>query len=484
MGPPLAAALAILVLIQPQVMRLLGLLQAPPAVVSGQAVPGGWLPFLDAMSRFWFMSAGWGPLETHAPALRKALLACVYLLFVLGLARGGGRMRRLVVTTVLLPIAIIGLAAGRLDFRDRHLAYLLPLIWLALANGALGEEGEEGLTLPPPALRASRALLAIVAAASAWLLVQKLPERSAEWTQLMEDIRKLQRPEMVLYMAPSPLTGTPTLIASRLDPTGAMRIRPLSEETRLDFLAEASQGRDFAFLTSDWYRTAPEQAWRVRHLEGLGYEHVPLRVAGADAQVFSRREGPRLAAEAGESRRWADRVPRLQVHRTGPGSGRLQGRLETAPRSATDMHERSGPDGDGGLGVRWELGALPWDAVGRTRQRSGNDPRVGLWAHPRDGTTLVIESEETALGDALEGFYGLTDYSIEQSRAAKVSDPIRFRVSLDGETLLEREVPRARGWAPFSVALPRGGAGARRLRVEIGAPRDTWAHFVFDLAPR
>ena len=690
LGPPVAAGLAILVLVQPQVMRLLGLLRAPPPVVPGQAVPGGWLPFLDAVSSFWFMNADWGPLRTRAPALRSVLLASTYALFVLGLARGSARLRRLVVVTVLLPLVTIGLAAGGMDFRDRHLLYLLPLVWLVVANGAVGGDSVEGLRLPRGITRTAVALLAVVGAASAWLVYHKLPERYAEWSRVVTGLAQIHRPGMVLYMVPGPVAGMPILIASRLDPSGALEINPLGEETRLEFLAEAAENRDFAFLTSPWTPASDEQGWRARYLEGLGYRQLVLPSAGATAQVFSRGEPPSFSTVAklparpssrdvvawarqrahdpsrapraattlggalvarveadgtarestfftsqhGESGYWRlsaadgdaveeakvlvgsverdmliarptgdsllvlvfpgldipgplgltcvggaaggpkgvvsvevfvdesegalstcppgdlreavvdtagarertadvtvalsavgvdraeiafglggsghvgapepgptagargplgltaartlkDDLDRLGVYRTqAAGFGRVRARFETTPQSAATMHESTGAHDEGGLGARWQLGGLPWDAVGLTRQRSGGEVRAGLWAHPKAGTTLVVEADERGLGRVLEGFYGLTDFSVQQATGLRLADPVRFRVLVDGRPVLVREVPRARGWTSFAIDLPEPPSGARRLKVEIDAASDSWAHFVFDLWAR
>jgi dolichyl-phosphate-mannose-protein mannosyltransferase len=688
LGPPVAVALALAVLTEPETMRLVAVLQAPPAVVPGQALPGGWLHYLDAVSSFWFMNAGWGSLEPHARALRAGYLAAAYLLFVMGLARGSARMRRLVLVTVLVPLVLIGFAAGRMDFRDRHLLYLLPLVWLAIANGALGGETDEALAVPGRMAAVAVALLVAVGAASAWLLRVKLPERYVEWTKLVRGVLQLHRPGSAVYMSSSPFTGTPELIASRLAPAGRFVIRPLDPHTRLEFLAATSERRDCLFLWQEGTPRNPEQDWRVRHLVGLGYRRLALAVAGAGAEVFTAGDWPALSSmstlpvrpsaraaadwarrrlqdpsrprhasplgsalvarvepdgttheatffmsQGGESGYWRltaadhdrveemrtavggveqdalvagatdasllvialpraeagkglrltcaggpaspagrrgvvsaevfveneeamlascpmgrwettaaplpagtdgrvvtmalsavgmdradvalrlettrrppspdeteqilpllsrlvpgrtlkDEIERLRVYRTAAsGFGRVAGRFEAEPRSAAVMHELAeAGSSSGGVGARWQLSELPWDAVGLTRQESNRVPRWGLWAHPRAGTTLVIEADEVELPRGLEGFYGLTDMSIDQGQAAGLTDPVVFRVLVDGRPVLTRTAPRARGWTAF--ATEAGPPLRGRLRVEIASARDTWAHFVFDLWPR
>jgi hypothetical protein len=691
LGPPVAAALAIGLLVQPQVMRMLALLQAPPAVVAGQALPGGGLPFLDAVSWFWLMGADWGPLRAGAPILRSVYLAGAYLLFVMGLARGSTRLRRMLVTTVVFPLVSIGLAAGHMDFRDRHLLYLLPLVWLAIVNGGIGGD-PEGVPVPIAVRRGAVAVLVTVGAASAWMLAHKLPERYVEWTKLMSGLAQLRRPHLVVSMAPGPLTGTPSLVASWLDPRGGLDVHDLTRDTRLEFMAQVDATRDFALLSTPWSPPDAEHEWRRRYLESRGYRRFDLSVTAATAQVFTSgglpvfatvtplparlpsrdvvawardrahdparprpsvgmwsdslvarvdadglahestffasqhgenggwrlgatgadtveegkatfghgeedavyarptgdsllllvfphldlRDGLRLTCgaappAAGQRKigvvsaqvylddeeaapatcplgRWSeaivdaraagptadltlalstvgadhadvwlrfgrsgrsgaprapapapaagpvtltpartlkDNLDRLRVFRIGAsGFGRVTGRFETVPRSAAEMHEAPQAAGEGGLDARWQIGDLPWDAVGLTRQRLAGEVRPGLWAHPKEGTVLVIEADVAGLGDVIEGYYGLTDYSVETAKAARISEPVRFRVSLDRRLLLAREVPRAPGGTTFAAALGEAHATTGRLRVEVEAARDDWAHFVFDLWTR
>jgi len=123
---------------------------------------------------------------------------------------------------------------------------------------------------------------------------------------------------------------------------------------------------------------------------------------------------------------------------------------------------------------------LLWDAVGLTRQPSGGVQRDGLWAHPRDGTTLVIDAPRTVTGTVLRGYFGVTDFSAAWAARGRVTAPVQFRISLDGQLVLEREATRAPGWRAFAVPIPEG-AGERSLRIEIASATDKWAHFVFDL---
>lgn len=173
-------------------------------------------------------------------------------------------------------------------------------------------------------------------------------------------------------------------------------------------------------------------------------------------------------------------LPDLRVYRIGRDGSQWPARaLVTGTVAARDMHERSGAADEGALGDHWVLGPEAWDSVGHTRQRSGGGVRSGLWAHPKDGTVLVIAADKMAVGTTLEGYFGITDFSLEQAVARGVSTPVSFTVFLDEAAILREQAPREPGWRSFSVSVP--GGGEHRLRVEVAAARDSWAHFVFDL---
>jgi hypothetical protein len=171
----------------------------------------------------------------------------------------------------------------------------------------------------------------------------------------------------------------------------------------------------------------------------------------------------------------------LEVTRVGRGGERLGAHFDPAVLSAKAMHERGLEPPDGEVHGRWVLGEPAWDAVGRTRQRSGGEPREGLWAHPRDGTELDIEADVELEGTALVGFFGFTDFSLAQARSAGVDAPVRFELDLDGARLLATEVARRAGWSSFHATVPDTASGTRHLRVSVDCDDDTWAHFVFDV---
>jgi hypothetical protein len=306
------------------------------------------------------------------------------------------------------------------------------------------------------------AVVVAVAAASVWLAWHRIPQRYAEWTKLMTAVQQRYRPPMAVYMQPGPATGTPRFLGSYLDlPPDLRDIDDLSAATEAQFLREIAESRAFVFLvhgrlSNDTLRR------RTRLLDERGYDRSTIRVWGAYAEVFT----------PGESRAaLSDALHTLVVYRLA-GARRTGASLVTTPLPARDVHEEDGGD-SGSLHDRWVLGAEPWDAVGQTRQQSGGLARDGLWAHPRNGTTLVIEGSR----GAGRGFYGFTDYSLARAAEAGVTAPVRIRILAGDRTLLDREARRTAGWTEFT--LPADAAGA--IRIEITSAADAWAHFVFDL---
>jgi hypothetical protein len=593
----------------------------------------------------------------------------------------------------MLPPLVVGLAALRVDVRDRHLVWVLPVLWLTIASGAVGRlpSGWRTSVTGDVARGVRAALFLAVAVGSLWLLWNKLPERYPQWTKLMLGLQQIDRPSLTVYMPPGPETGTPRLLGSELHLSAALQdIRPLSSETRADFLGEVDRAQEFVFLAQGG-SVNPELLWRARYLEARGYRKSVLEVWGAQAQLFTRepiedfsradriadpspehvvewarrrlahpsetravlrpasvladglvasvqgdgtiRESRLFTSQRGESASWrlgvnaldtvdevrtssagversvmlahpardavlvvafpavkmdrtlgllggiadsdrgsrpaasvsvavyidgtpqggivdlkppgwhervfdtaalrgrtsdvvllltttdprtrdvafaltpsshraqappaeARRVPegpvilidgrtlkdsleRLQVSRIA-GRQRLGAWFDPATHSARDMHEKQGPDGEGALQGRWALGPLLWDSVGRTRERCADEVRDGLWAHPKEATTLVIEAPRAVMGPTLRGYFGVTDFSVDRALQREVTAPVHVTILVDGRSVLEGQAPRARGWHAFAVPIPEGPR-ERSVRIEIASARDSWAHFVFDL---
>ncbi len=206
---------------------------------------------------------------------------------------------------------------------------------------------------------------------------------------------------------------------------------------------------------------------------GIGVEASDARPGPA----VSRPSSPAIALTGGTLQEW---LPHLRVHRIErDGSQKPARALVGGAVSARDMHERSGAADEGALGDHWVLGPEVWDSVGRTRQLSGGVVRSGLWAHPKAGTVLVMEVAKVALGTTLQGYFGLTDFSLAQAAKHSVQAPVSFKVLLDGVVILSEVAPREPGWRSFSLPVQAGGE--RRLRVEVATDSDSWAHFVFDV---
>ena len=216
--------------------------------------------------------------------------------------------------------------------------------------------------------------------------------------------------------------------------------------------------------------TANDRGWRFAfHLEPSS------RASSTALDPTSHDAGAVLMTDG---RTLKDAIERLEVHRLEDGR-RIEARTEPHEYSALEMHEPAGADGEGAVRRQWVFGAPLWDGVGVTRQRSGGNLRDGLWAHPRNGSTLVIEAR-VKIGELLRGFAGLTDYSAMQASGLHVSAPVRYKILIDGAVVFEGEARRTRGWTEFAVPI-RGSEGEHRLRIEISCATDKWAHFVFDL---
>jgi hypothetical protein len=669
-----AAAVAILAL--PQIVRVFALATDVAPARAAISLPSLSSGFLDRVSWFWFVNAGWGALRPAEQIVTAAYVGSIVLLAVIGLASVRRLLGVAAAVWIVLPLAIVGVVAARMDVRDRYFAWALPLVWIAVATGGFGALPARWLAgARADIARGVRAALAVaVAAASLWLVWQKLPERGPEASKLMTAVAQIYRPAMKVYMPPSSAMGLPRLIAQERGlPAGLQDVRALTPDTRPGFLQEAERGDEFIFFL---FLTPPnaEMTWRTQHLLNRGYRQASIPVFGASARIFTQRPldgwtrehslgsapsrdaivewargllrarpplarhasplagavvarvqpdgiaresrlftsqydergawrlgpeewnaveetqagsgpragdvvtarplpgstlvialppmpmkksleltcgaaggGPRPAAVSVElyaggqwqsghqcsatprwntltaatpaldgqradvvlllttaadtatdvalrlepsptvveplvltnGRKLSDRLERLRVHRL-VRERRIEAQPDGRTYLAADMHEAAALGVEGSVHRVWSLGTLLWDAVGSTRQPGQGDVRKGIWAHPRDGTILVIETPAATLGERLHGFAGFTDFSLKQAAAAGVTAPVRFVVSIDGTTVYTRDAARTAGWT--EIAVPVSGADREhRVRIEISSASDRWAHFIFDL---
>lgn len=178
----------------------------------------------------------------------------------------------------------------------------------------------------------------------------------------------------------------------------------------------------------------------------------------------------------------SDSIEYLNVYRLIPNGSRIPSlEFDDATLTAHDMHERALLADEGGLFGRWVIGRYHWDSVGFTAQRFRDGLVGGIWAHPREGTTLVIEAKQVVLDTHLRVYYGLTDYAAERSKALGLKAPVHFRILIDGGEVYNTKVPRVWGLKSFSLSTAEFEGGVHALRVEVESEDDSWAHFVFDL---
>ena len=682
-------ALAMLVAVFPQVLRFISLVTHGIPLRLGLSAPALSQGFFDRVIWFWFINADWGRLASGGSVVRAVYLGSIGTLAAAGLVTARRRHGGIAALCIVIPLVVLGLAAGHVDVRARYFVWMLPLLWVTVAAGALGPLPGRRMTDATAgfALGIRSALAAVVVAGSVWLIWHKVPERYAQWTKLMTAVQQIYQPSMAVYMPPGPPTGTPRLLASyRGLASGLADIRPLSTDTRPQFLTEVEQARDFVFL-AQWSFENEELAWRTRYLAEQKYQRTVFPVWGARAEIFTHgeidalwraqrlegdpspggivawarrrlqetrraaaagpliseavvaridaagalREGRLFTSQYGENGSWrlgpAERdaveqmrassggveraaivahptadavlvaafpavkmktsvsvtygivdsgsrfasgadvnvllyvdgvkkadvvcpdtpgwnelivdtaalegrpadivmlmrtskerrdfafdvatssrvnstpshdptadtsavvllggptlagwIDRLRVYRTSDAPP-IKARHVLEAHSASDMHEAAGPGGEGAVRTRWVLGPALWDTVGATRQRSGGEARDGLWAHPRNGTTLVIEALVAPMGHLLRGYFGVTDVAIAKAAIIGVTAPVRMKILLDGRLSIDTEAPRVSGWRSFAVPVPDTQT-VRSLRIEIDCATDSWAHFIFDL---
>ena len=490
--PVALAAVGIIVFTLPQLFRLAALMGGGVPLRPGQSLQGLSRGFFARVGWFWFMNTDWGSLRRGEAVLTVVYLGSVGLLAAGGLALARRSMAAIAGLSIGLPLIGLGLAAARLDVRDRYFVWTLPLLWIAIATGAAGPLTSSRLpVVAREALRGIRAALFLaVVTGSLWLLSNKLPERYPEWTKLMIALQQIHRPSMVTYMPPGPtpvtgsLTGIPQWIGSALGlPAELREVRELTGETRGQFLSEVAKEKDFVFLVH-WTYANDELAWRDRYLEDHGYKKSLVSVWGAHAEVFTRREiedftrVDRTEANASQERIVTWVRQRLSGKPATPSHAPVLADAEVA-RVRGDGTIREGrvfasQRGESGL---WKLGPLEWDLVEELRAPSGGAERDVILAHPETDSVLAVAFPALEMNKSLTFTYGIADSGLRFKSGADV----RVAVYVNGSKKTETVCANTPGWKELALDTDALSGQAADVVLLIKTVDDRSRHFAFQL---
>jgi hypothetical protein len=486
---PLAlAGVGILLFVLPQIVRFVSLVGDGSPVRADLSLPGLSTRFLDRVSWFWFVNADWGPLRRADRVVTALYVGSIAVLTVAGLAAVRRRTGVIAAFWIVLPLLGVGLAAARMDVRDRYFVWTLPLFWIVIATGGFGP-------LPSSRLRGAgaevaqgirAALVLAVAAGSVWLLWNKLPERYSEWTKLMSGVARIYRPSMAVYMPPGSPMGTPRLLGMQMGlAPGLQDIRELSPETHAQFLNEMERAQDFVFLVYGTYENA-EMGWRVHYLEEHEYQKAVLPVWGAHAEIFTRGDvdgfwrEQRLARDPSPESivRWA----RQQLQERPQASSKV-------PVLAKALVARVRPDGlvhEGHLFVSqhgedgsWRLGPQEWDAIEEEHTSSGGVEQDMIAAHPAEESVLLVAFPALEMKKSLNLAYGIADSGLAFRSGANVN----VSLYVNGVPAIETSCPNTPGWKTLAADTASLEGKATDVVLLITTEKDTSRHFAFRLEP-
>lgn len=479
----LVAGAWVVVLSVPQIVRLAELGSRGVPLRGGVSLPALSSRFLDRVTWFWFVNSDWGPLRAGGGWIPTLYLGSIVVLACVGFAAMRRRVGVHAAMWILLPLAAIGVAAAWMDVRDRYFVWALPVIWIAIAAGGFGPlPAATWLTgARADAARGIRAaLVLVVIAGSLWLLWQKLPERGPESAKLMAAVARVYRPSMKVYMPPSSALGMPRLIALHDElPAGLRDVRPLSAETRPQFLREVEAGNEFVFLLFLTPQNE-EMRWRAQMLQERGYQKAAIPVFGASAQFFTLqpldgwstlyRLEPNPPSDAIVS--WA--------------RARLSNRAAALPPSLADaVVARVGEDGAARLGRlftsqhgewgAWRLGPAEWDGVEEARVSNGGVARRVVSARPLAGSVLVVAFPAMAMKQSVEVTCTMTDAAARPTATADVG------LYVNGEHKTDGWCSSAGGWRTLRAETSALSGRDADVVLLITAAADLPSRVAFDV---
>lgn len=483
----IVACLTIALLSIPQMVRLWHLVGSGGPGTGVNSLPGFGTDFLRRVGWFWFVNADWGTLRRGEQMLTLTYLGSVVLLAVAGLVAAGRRVGAAAAVWIVVPLVAIGLVAARMDVRDRYFAWALPVVWMVVATGGLAPLPERWVKGGwADVARGTRAALVLaVALGSGWLLWNKLPERYAEWTRLMDGVQQVYEPSMVVYMPPSSASGSPTLLVSERDvPEGLRSILPLTPDTHARFLSEVDQGRDFVFLVYGALEN-DELHGRQRLLQERQYQRAVLTSFAVRAELYTRQPSTRfttperipLGGTIAAVADWAHaRLASDGAAQSGPALSRaLVARVDadgTARVGRVFMSQR-------GEAPAWRLGPQDWDVVEATRATSGGQAADVVSAHPANQSTLVVGYRQVPMARSLDLLYGIRDSGLGFREGASVE----VRAYVNGQLAGEVSCPNTAGWKHrfFDTAALDGRTADVVLLITTA--NDAARHFAVSLTP-
>src|SRR5439155_4563628 len=171
---PIAVALAsIAILTAPQIVRAATLTRNLPERTF-LSIPSAGQAALR-LGAFWLNGGEFG-VTGLAPQQQRLYLFAFALLFVIGLAAARPGVRLLLALWVLAPLAIVTLAASRIDIRERYYVFSAPALLALAAHGAVGDLRWQAA--PGPLLRTLNIVrlvpFIVVLATGVWVVKSKL----------------------------------------------------------------------------------------------------------------------------------------------------------------------------------------------------------------------------------------------------------------------------------------------------------------------
>ncbi len=116
-----------------------------------------------------------------------------------------------------------------------------------------------------------------------------------------------------------------------------------------------------------------------------------------------------------------------------------------------------------------------WNYAGKQIIVSDHQLRQCIWMHPIQGAKFALHFDEVALGDHIQGFFGIDDAAVEPPSKHEV----HLTVLLDDHELGRFTCPSRRGWFPWQVPTPERTHSLGKITFQVDAPFTGRRHFCF-----
>lgn len=434
--------------------------------------------YLLAIADHSFVNSSWD-FYLNNSCFRPLYFGLITVFVVWGIVKAPVLARLFSAVWILLSLAIVFVLLNvslTLDARPRYFCFMVPVAYMAMANGMFGSNREGPKNVRAIIKQAVMVLVfLLISLISVKITTNKWHESSPGWSVVMKKLDAIYSHNMSLYYSPGFEIYAPIMAVdlNKLHPN--LRSIRSVENSKNKFSKDLDAGKEIVLLNSNdarfnWHRDELEQ-YQYQLKDRLGY-------AGAVADVYVK-NGKSMKKGTINYQKINQKIKQLMVDAKGVLGGNIN--LKNAfvalvsyegdiLKAGEYMPDENGRD-------HWRLGVDPWEYVGYVNAESQGVLQEMIWAHPKSDTVLLISFPLVNMADKIILKYGIADSGIRNAKGA----PVKCSFFLGDQVLAKVLCENNPGWNELTFHPSSDNLSQENLNILIETDDDTARHFCFNI---